>query len=299
MAQAMVWYRAYHGTVADPVFGVVAARSKQRRGDVITMWHYLLEEASASSDRGNPGRPDFEAIDLLLGMDEGGAQAIYVAMMAKGLVIEATGRLEAWDRRQPKRERDDSTATDRKRAQRARDAAADTESCTDAESNGVTEEHETSHAASRHVTPDDDASRQVTPREEERREEVKPGAKAPSSTPTAPTRPTCPHAQLQAMYNELLPELPEAKTWGPDRERAARQRWSEIAEVKGWETREDGLAWFRKFFEVVREDDFLMGRTPPGKGHESWRCTIDHLLSPNGFRSVYEGHRQRRGEGAA
>ena len=168
MAQAMVWYRAYHGTVTDPVFGVVAARSKQRRGDAISMWHYLLEEASASSDRGNPGRPDFEAIDLLLGMDEGGAEAIYSAMVAKGLVVEESGRLEAWDRRQPKREREDATAAARKQAQRVRDAAADTESRTEESNDGVTT---AGHGESDGVTPRHAMSRHVTPRGEEKREE--------------------------------------------------------------------------------------------------------------------------------
>jgi hypothetical protein len=290
MAQGIEWYRAHHGTVTDPKFAVVAKRSGQRRGDVIAVWHLLMEDASAAADRGNPGAPDFETIDDLLGMDEGAAAAIYEAMTSKGLIVRETGRLEAWDRRQPKRERDDATAADRKRAQRGRDAAADTESRTTESAEGVTDDGCASHATSRQVTP---STCDVTPREEERREEGIPGAKAPSSPPSpAPTRLTCPHSRIQSLYNEILPELPEAKTWAADRERAARQRWSEIAEVKGWTGQDEGVAWFRRFFEAVRADDFLMGRTAPGKGHEGWRCTIDHLLTPKGFRAVFEGHRR-------
>ena len=142
---------------------------------------------------------------------------------------------------------------------------------------------------------DEDEIRRVAELEKEkRREEEIQEANASSSPPMAPTRLPCPHGRVQALYNELLPELPEAKTWGADRERAARQRWSEIAKVKAWKTQDEGIAWFRRFFEEVRADDFLMGRTPPGKGHEGWRCTVDHLLSPSGFRRVFEGHGQRQ-----
>jgi hypothetical protein len=211
MAQGIEWYRAHHGTVADPKFGLVAGRAKQRRGDVIAMWHLLMEEASASDDRGNPGAPDFETIDFLLGLDEGGAQAIYQALVDKGMVDGATGRLTAWDKRQPKREREDVTASDRKRAQRMRDAAADSESRPGDAGDGVTGSTDDSHTMSHHVTP---RTCDVTPREEKRREESSEAKASGASAPppeSAKTGDELTRQQLWRAGKSLLGEQGMAK----------------------------------------------------------------------------------------
>lgn len=153
MAGGIDWYRAYHGTVADPKFGLVAKRAGQRRGDVVAMWHLLMEAASAATDRGNPGAPDFETIDDLLGMDEGAAELIFGSMVGKGLINSISGRLEAWDLRQPKREREEAPSTERVREFRAKQRQL--------ELGNDEERHET------------DVKRQETPRVEKSREEEK------------------------------------------------------------------------------------------------------------------------------
>jgi hypothetical protein len=86
VAGGIDWYRAHHGTVADPKLGLVAAKAKARRGDVIAVWHMLLEAASAATDRGRAGAIDFEATDFLLGMDDGDAKRIHDAMIDRGLL---------------------------------------------------------------------------------------------------------------------------------------------------------------------------------------------------------------------
>lgn len=174
MAGGIDWYRAHHGTVADPKLGLVAAKAKARRGDVIAIWHMLLESASAAMDRGHAGAPDFEATDFLLGMDEGDARRIYEAMIDRGL-LTSDGRIAKWEERQPKRERvEDKTAATRKQAQRERDSVADGEP-------GVTNDDKPCHAMSRHVTP----------RGEERREEgsVPTGTEAVASPSPSPEQP--------------------------------------------------------------------------------------------------------------
>lgn len=105
----------------------------------------------------------------------------------------------------------------------------------------------------------------------------------------------CPHDDIQRLYNEKLGSvLPAARLWGADRERAAAARWAEIAKAKGWQEVAEGVEWFGRFFDAVQEDDFLMGRTGRGSGHESWECTVDYLLSPRGFRRVFEGAGRRK-----
>lgn len=82
--------------------------------------------------------------------------------------------------------------------------------------------------------------------------------------------------------------LPQPKLWTADRQKALRGRWGEMAREKGWRCADDGVDWFRRFFEAVAEDDFLMGRTKRSAEHANWECSIDYLLSPKGFRRVYE-----------
>lgn len=160
MAGGIDWYRAHHGTVEDPKLGLIAKCAGQRRGDVIAMWHYLMEKASGADDRGNPGVLHFRSLDFLLELEAGGAARIYAEFIAEGLVDGNTGRLVAWDRRQPKKE--DDGAAERKRQQRAREAAEREVTQRDAPAGSVTQrDNNQSHDSSRDVTL------------EERREEKK------------------------------------------------------------------------------------------------------------------------------
>ena len=109
--------------------------------------------------RGSAGMPDFEAMDCALGLPDGRSLAIHQNMATRQLVDEE-GNLLAWDKRQPKREREDDSSS-RVAAHRARKAAKD----------GVTDG----------VTPSNAVSRQETPREEKRREEKNLGGGSASS----------------------------------------------------------------------------------------------------------------------
>jgi len=117
----MHWFRWHHGTVTDPKLGLIAKKAGVSMAQVIAIWVHLLEAASTSEDRGNPGVPDFESMDFYLEVEEGVAQRVYGLMQDKGLIAKDTGRLVAWERRQPKREREDEGGAERKRRQRERE----------------------------------------------------------------------------------------------------------------------------------------------------------------------------------
>lgn len=104
-----------------------------------------------------------------------------------------------------------------------------------------------------------------------------------------PTRPACPHDKIRGLYAEVLSELPAVKVWSTKRQASLKARWSEMAKDKGWGNAEQGLAWFRKFFETVAASDFLMGRGERKAGHEGWRCDFDFLMAPAKFVGVIEG----------
>lgn len=167
MAGGIDWFRWHHGSVTDPKFQLVARKSKQALASVIAVWAFVLEQASASEDRGSFGTIDCEAIDCLLGLEDGATDAILAAMGERGLVDG--GAVSAWEKRQPKRERTDNTNTERSRSYRDRQRQLPP-----------------ADDAQRHATPEtDDATpcnamqRQETPRVEKRREEKKNNPQAP------------------------------------------------------------------------------------------------------------------------
>lgn len=173
MAGGIDWFRWHHGSVTDPKFQLVAKKAGARLGDVITVWAFVLEKASADADRGTIGQLDLETIDFLLGSDEGTAARILDAMTGRGLI--SGNRITRWEERQPKREREDDNAAERKRRQREIEAAV--------------RQSPPSTATDGDVTPCHATSRQKTPREEESREEEKnPSGSSASVKPTRKVR---------------------------------------------------------------------------------------------------------------
>lgn len=150
-------------------------------------------------------------------------------------------------------------------------------------------------------------------------EKVSDGAKAPSSSaePTsdppespkpkpAKPRPAAatpeippPYGAIVDAYHEVLPEMPrvrlrQGKAW-EQRCRAMRTFWRWVlTSTRGDGTRratngDEALAWLRgEYFDRVRHSDWLMGRAPPGRGHEGWRCDLDFLLTARGMKAVIE-----------
>ncbi|DAZ90922.1 TPA_asm: putative replication protein O [Cyanophage Cy-LDV1] len=152
----MDWFRWHHGSVTDPKFQVVARRAGASVAEVVAVWACLLEAASANeADRGNIGNIDLEAIECLLGLPESRAFAICQAMDERNLLDFSSGRVGAWERRQPKREREDNS-TERSRAFRERQRAAQQD-----------------QAKERHATTCNATETTETPRLEESREEKK------------------------------------------------------------------------------------------------------------------------------
>lgn len=272
MAGGIDWFRWHHGSVTDPKFQLVAKKAGARLGDVITVWAFVLEAASADAERGTIGQIDFETLDFLLGADEGTAARILDAMTARGL-IEGS-RIAQWEKRQPKREREDTGAADRQRAKRERNAA-----------------QVTNHAS---VTPCHATSHQKTPREEESREEKE----YTTSDEVVPARqaersafPDCPHLEILALWAEVLPSMPQhmAAHWSGARADHLRARWRETAAAKKWASRDDGLAYFRRLFAYVGQSEFLTGRSPAQAGRRPFVIELEWLVNPTNWAKVHEG----------
>lgn len=117
---------------------------------------------------------------------------------------------------------------------------------------------------------------------------------APVAQPDDRGLPPVDNKQIFALYHEVLPELPRVRLMTDARQRALAKRWRwlftsrrEDGSIRA-ETAEEALAWFREFFDRVRDSDWLMGRGARAKGHESWQCDLDFLLSDKGLLAVVE-----------
>lgn len=277
MAGGIDWFRWHHGSVTDPKFGLVAKKAGARVSDVIAMWAFVLETASADSDRGSIGVLDFEAIDHLMGFDDGQAARILDALTQRGLIDGS--RVASWDKRQPKRERDTDNSAERTRAYRERQQA-------------------TKEAAESHVTPCDASDNQRNARGEERRvEEINTppnggvgnsaAAEQPASAQIvklADRRIPCPAERLLEAFHAECPTLPQVIKLNPKRREHLSARWKEVDQESKFTSADDGIEVFRGIFRKVHQSDFLSGRA------KDWRATFDWLFgSSTNFLKVCEG----------
>lgn len=154
MAGGIDWLRWHHGSVTDPKFQLVAKRAQTTLPNVLAVWAYVLEQASAADVRGCFDTIDAESVDCLFGFEDGVTQSILMEMEERELIDSY--QVLSWEKRQPKRE--DESAAERKRRQREREHDLQISGC-------VTNE------ASRNVTQSHADVTQCHDRGEERREE--------------------------------------------------------------------------------------------------------------------------------
>jgi len=114
----MDWLRLWHDMPTDPKWRVVAKKAKQPIPCVIAVYIMMMTNASANiAARGTLLSWDDEDAAAALDMEPEDVAAIRSAMQGK--VLEGD-MLTGWDRRQPKRERDESGAsTERSRKHRS------------------------------------------------------------------------------------------------------------------------------------------------------------------------------------
>lgn len=96
---------------------VVARKAKVRPVVVVSVFWMLLDYASQHQNRGCVEDFDIEVTAAFLGIEDEEVSAVLTALQDKGIIIE--GRIANWEKRQPKREREDDSAP---RVQRHREA---------------------------------------------------------------------------------------------------------------------------------------------------------------------------------
>ena len=157
----MEWYRAYHGACSDAKWPIVARKAKVSVGVVVSVWFAPLESASQASERGSVENFDPETVDALYGYEDGTTAAVFSAMLEKGLICD--GRICAWDKRQPKREREDNSAARVRQSREKQRRETQTEATEAQDSASVT-------PCNSSVTP---CNASVTPPEQNREEQTR------------------------------------------------------------------------------------------------------------------------------
>lgn len=278
MANGIDWFRWHHGSVTDPKFQLVARRAGCGLPAVIAVWAFVLEQASASNDRGSYGDLDFESIDLLMGFEDGLTEKIVIAMEARSLL--ADGQVSSWMKRQVKRERADDNSTERVKAFRERKRQE------------TPEEYEETpcNATKRHETPREEKSRED---KEEANASLSTADAADAAEADSSSIPACPHAEIIRIFGEQLPELPQprAELWDGQRAKALTARWrwcltAKRADGRRYATnRDEALQWFGKFFAYVRRCPHLMGENT-----RSWTADLGWLVKADNFAKVQQGN---------
>jgi hypothetical protein len=130
--------------------------------------------------------------------------------------------------------------------------------------------------------------------EPEAKEEISDASHPRRQRKAADRMPTCPYEDIVRTYHEVLPGLPGVRIMDPARKKAIKALWTFVMTSTKSDgsrraiTPDQGLTWVRTYFTRVLDNDWLMGRTTPRPGHETWRCTLDFLCSSKGLKAVIE-----------
>lgn len=89
--------------------------------------------------------------------------------------------------------------------------------------------------------------------------------------------PLCPHKDIVTLYHEILPELPQVKSWTEERQKTLRARWRE-------DPKRQNVEWWKGFFKYVRKSAFLLGENDRG-----WQPNLEWLVTKSHFVDITEG----------
>jgi hypothetical protein len=116
------WFRSWHGAPTDTKWLAVAQRAKVTPGMVSAIAWALFDHASQAKNRGSVTDFDVETYAAFSQFEQSCVTGVMAAMQEKGVILP-DGQLANWDKRQPKREREDDSAP-RVQALRERKRAA-------------------------------------------------------------------------------------------------------------------------------------------------------------------------------
>lgn len=104
--------------------------------------------------------------------------------------------------------------------------------------------------------------------------------------------PNCPHADVLALWAEVLPAMPQhlPSQWRGARADHLRARWRETAAEKRWQSPAEGLAYLRKLFAYCGQSKFLTGQAVQhDAAKRPFVMELEWLVTPGNWAKVIEG----------
>ncbi len=90
-----------------------------------------------------------------------------------------------------------------------------------------------------------------------------------------------PFQAIVDLYHKILPTLPHVAKLTDVRRQLVAKRWREdLGTLVEWE----------KYFEIASRNDWVMGRTPPGKAHPNWKANFEWLVKEGNMVNLVERH---------
>lgn len=95
----------------------------------------------------------------------------------------------------------------------------------------------------------------------------------------------CPYQKIIADYNEILgPYLGMCQKLTPTRQKAVQARWRDCMKDGDFNTQDEGVAYFKRYFEYIKTCDFLMGNNG-----RDWRADFDWIFKLSNYTKICEG----------
>ena len=95
----------------------------------------------------------------------------------------------------------------------------------------------------------------------------------------------CPYQKIVSDYNTILgPYLGMCQKLTPTRQKAVRARWLDCMKDGDFKTQEEGVAYFKRYFDYIRSCDFLMG-----SNGRDWRADFDWIFKQQNYTKICEG----------
>lgn len=99
----------------------------------------------------------------------------------------------------------------------------------------------------------------------------------------------CPQEKLVELYHERLPGLPTVRSWNTaTRKQNMAARWREMSQRQEFQSEQEGLDFFRSFFDFVGRSPFLMGQVQTNNGNPPWRADLPWLMKAENFAKVID-----------
>lgn len=100
----------------------------------------------------------------------------------------------------------------------------------------------------------------------------------------------CPQEKLVELYHERLPGLPTVRSWNTaTRKQNMAARWREMSQRQEFQSEQEGLDFFRSFFDFVGRSPFLMGQVQTNNSNSRpWRADLPWLMKAENFAKVID-----------